>query len=432
MMDSSRPLPAGPLQGASHLHGQNPVSAARILTIGKRRWVAGMLWRSFEEKPSRPELRQEGDDLHADWATLRVGEDAIQAGFCAAVDGVPPEKGSQPAKGRKRPKRLFSLAASVADAQRQPWLGIYKIEEGLWWYIAVRDGQAILPDGDVIGGEAEIYAVRERHSGFGDWTYVEGNLEDLTALVEGIKPSPVFALRGAAGWMSPAAGLVVLAGAAVGGGLWWHDHQLAEQQAHRLAIARMRALLGQKEATKAAPSPLLTMPLPDAWLAACGNAIENVPVSLDGWTVGEVSCTGSTASIVWQRMPGATAAVHPEGALDAGGDKVFQSIPLELQNAVGTNNGQPLELEKSALFALLQGMGVKAAVQVQPQQPAGTLPGEKAAGKPSAPSIPQVQVHFTLPVSPFGMHWDAIPGFRISRVSMGNDGWIVEGVLIGR
>ena len=400
----------------SHLQGA--VSAARILTIGKRRWVAGMLWRSFEEKPSRSDLRQEGEDLHADWATLRVGEDAIQAGFCPALDGV------------KHPKRRFSLAASVADAQRQPWLGIYRIEEDLWWYIAVRDGQAILPDGDVIGGEAEIYAARERHSGFGDWTYVEGSLDDLSALIENVKPSPVFALHGAPDWMLPATGLAVIAGAAMGAGLWWHDHQLAEQRAHQLAIAKLRAVLGQEQAAKAPPSPLLTTPPPDAWLAACGNAIETVPVSQDGWTVGEVSCAGNAASIVWQRMPGATAAVHPAGALDADGDKVFQSIPLDMQGAVGTNNSRSLEQEKSALFALLQGMGVKATVQAQ--QPTGTLPGGKAAGKSGMPSIPQAQVRFTLPVAPFGMPWDAVPGFRISRVAMGKDGWNIEGVLIGR
>lgn len=410
-MDSDRPS-----------HDGNPISGARMLTIGKRRWVAGMLWRSFEDKPSRSDLRQDGDDLHADWAVLRVGEDAIQAGFCPAIDGG------------KHPKRLFSLAAAVADSQRQPWLGIYRVETDLWWYIAVRDGQAVLPDGDVIGGEAEIYAARERHSGFGDWTYVEGSLDDLSALLENVKPSPVFALRGSPAWMWPTAGFAVLAASAVGGALWWHDHQMAEQRAHQLALARLRAVLVQKQAVKAPPSPLSTMPTPDAWLTACGKAIEDVPVSQDGWTVEGVSCAGNAASIVWQRMPGATTAVHPEGVLDAGGDKISQSIPLDVQNTVGMNTSQslPLEQEKSALFALLQGMGVKATVQMRAQQPAGTLPGGKAAGKPAVQSIPQAQVQFTLPVAPFGMHWDAIPGFRISRIAMGNDGWSIEGVLVGR
>ena len=404
---------------------ENPVAAACVITIGKRRWVAGMLWRSFEEKPSRTELRQEGEDLQTDWAALRVGEDAIQAGFCAAV---------MDAKGRRsKPKKLFSLAAAVADSQRQPWLGIYKIEEGLWWYIAVRDGQAILPDGDVIGGEAEIYAARERHSGFGDWTYVEGNLDDLSALVEGVRPSPVFALHGAPDWLRPAAGLAIVAVAAGAGGLWWHEHQLAAQRARQLAMARIHALLEQKQVKKVLPSPLLTTPLPDAWLSACGGAIENVLVSRDGWTVGEVSCAGNAASIVWRRMPGATTAARPQGALDAGGNKVFQSVPLALKSAAGRNNGQSLAVEESDLFALLQGMGVKGIIQSAPSQPpASALPGGKAAGKSTAPAIPQARVHFTLPVAPFSVNWDAIPGFRISRIAMHADGWTVEGVLYGR
>jgi hypothetical protein len=410
--------------------GANPAPAARVIAIGKRQWVAGMLWRSFEEKPSRAELRQEGEDLRADWAALRVGEDAIQAGFCAAVADLKAK--------RSNPKKLLSLAAAVADARQQPWLGIYKVADGLWWYIAVRDGQAILPDGDVIGGEAEIYAARERHSGFGDWTYVEGSLNDLDALVDGVKPSPVFALNGAPAWVVPAAGLMITAVAAGGGGLWWHEHQLAAQRAHQLAIAKMRALLSRQQPAKALPSPLLTTPLPDAWLAACGSAIEKVSVSQDGWTVGEVSCAGNAASIVWQRMPGATTAVRPEGVLDPGGDKLLQSIPLDSQGAGlmpgdGRDNGQPLPVEESDLFALLQGMGVKATIQSAPAQPpASTLPGGESAGKAPAPATPQAQVHFTLPVAPFSVNWNAIPGFRISRIALSADGWHVEGVLYGR
>ena len=399
---------------------ESSIPAARVITVGKRRWVAGMLWRSFEEKPLRTELRQEGADLQTDWAALRVGEDAIQAGFCAAVDES------------KRPKRLFSLAAAVADSQRQPWLGIYKIADGLWWYIAVRDGQAILPDGDVIGGEAEIYAARERHSGFGDWTYVEGNLDDLSALVQGIKPSPVFALHGAPDGLLAATALAVIVVVAGAGGLWWHAHQLAAQRARELAIARIHALLEQQQVKKALPSPLLTTPLPDAWLAACDGAIENMPVSRDGWTAYRVSCVGDAASIVWWRMPGATTAVRPRGALSASGDKVFQSVPLALKHAAGRNNGQPLPAEESALFALLQGMGVKATIQsASSQPPASTLPGGKLAGKTALPA-PQAQVHFTFPVAPFFVNWNAVPGFRITRVAMRADGWNVEGVLYGR
>ena len=399
---------------------ERSIPTARVITVGKRRWVAGMLWRSFEEKPSRAELRQEGDDLRTDWATLRVGDDAIQAGFCAAVDES------------KRPNRLFSLAAAVADSQRQPWLGIYKIADGLWWYIAVRDGQAILPDGDVIGGEAEIYAARERHSGFGDWTYVEGNLDDLSALVQGIKPSPVFALHGAPDGLRAATALAVVIVVAGAGGLWWHAHQLAAQRARELAMARIHALLERQQVKKALPSPLLTTPMPDAWLAACDGAIKNVPVSQDGWTASGVSCTGNVASIVWHRMPGATTAVRPQGALDAGGNKVFQSIPLALIRAAGRSNGQPLPAEESDLFAMLQGMGVKTTIQsALSQPPASTLPGGKSAGKTALPT-PQAQVHFTSPVAPFSMNWDAIPGFRITRVAMRADGWSVEGVLYGR
>jgi hypothetical protein len=77
-------------------------------------------------------------------------------------------------------------------------------------------------------------------------------------------------------------------------------------------------------------------------------------------------------------------------------------------------------------------MGVKATIQsASSQPPASTLPGGKLAGKTALPA-PQAQVHFTLPVAPFSVNWNAIPGFRITRVAMRADGWNVEGVLYGR
>lgn len=406
-----------PMQDAS-VNGE-PSPLARVITVGKRRWVAGMLWRSFEEKPSRSELRQEGADLQSEWATLRVGEDAIQAGFCAPVDGL------------KRPKKLFSIAAAVADSQKQPWLGIYKIEDGLWWYIAVRDGQAILPDGDVIGGEEAIYAARERHSGFGDWNYVEGSLDDLAALVQGIKPSPVFALHGVPDELRVVAGVAVIIAAAGAGGFWWHERQLAAEHARALAIARMHALMEKKQEIKAPLSPLVTTPMPNDWVSACDNAIENLPVSQDGWTLSGISCAGNVASIIWQRMPGATTALRPQGTLDHSGNKVEQTISLKVHPVKGRDNGQPLPVEQSDLFAMLQGLGVKVTIQSASAPEKVTLPGEKPV-KTIATPPPQSPVHFTLPIAPFSMNWDAIPGFRISRIVMRTHGWHIEGVLYGR
>lgn len=185
-----------------------------ILSIVGKQWLAGMTWRSYENIPDKQDLRNDAEQLGHSWATVRIGEEAIQAGFCAPIDGM------------KRPKKLFSLAAMLADSREQPWLGIFKIREGLWWYIAVRDGHAVLPDGDVIGGEEEIRKARDNHAGYGDWKYFEGDIDALTTLIKGIegKPTPVKSLVTSNWPRMPTVAAVTIVSLA-GGYLWWDAHQ---------------------------------------------------------------------------------------------------------------------------------------------------------------------------------------------------------------
>lgn len=401
--------------------------ASRLVSIGKRRWLMGMVWRSYEEKPGKARLREEADELQMDWAVVRVSEEAIQGGF------------SQSLPGMKRPKNCYSLAAVVADAQPQPWLGIYRIEDGLWWYIAIRDGQAILPDGDIVGGEEEILAARERHAGFGDWTYLEGNLDDLEKLIERArkKPAPVRALRGVPDWVRPAAGAGLAVAVAGAGAWWWHERQLAEIQAQQAAMARMRAKMALHHAASTVPaSPLLTIPNPDAWLRACANAVAGLPLSKDGWVQTGVACAAYSATVDWRRESGATAARRPAGAMDQTGNAVTQTIPLIISPR-GQDNAASLPDEKTALLAMLQAMGIEPAIQTAatPTAPIAlaNAPTSKTGAAHMPPAVPQASVSFTLPVSPFSIHWNSLPGFRLLRAAAGKDGqWNIQGVLYGR
>lgn len=398
---------------------------ARIVQIGKRRWLAGMTWSSFEDAPSKAELKEDAQRLGASWACVRINESAIQAGFSEPIDNA------------ERPFKLYSLAAMLADSREQPWLGIFKIEEGVWWYIAVRDGHAILPDGDVIGGEAEIHAARERHSGYTDWKYIEGDLDLLEEFIKDVdaKPTPVRSLSGGNLPTFPLiVAVLVLATAGGGGYWWWHQRQLAQEQERVAAMAKVRAQMLAGQPVVAAPSPLLTTPRPNDWLAACGNVILPLPLSQYGWALDQVICGTTSATIHWVRKDGATVAYKPEGSLSPEGDQVDQVIPLAGLNAQGSNDAIDLPAAKLVLRAWAQ--AVNFALAVNESAPAPILPGATSAPAQANTSLPapspQVSIQLDMPISPFGLDMSSIPGLRLTSLKSFNNGWRMEGVLYGR
>lgn len=398
---------------------------ARTIQIGKRRWLAGMTWSSFEDAPNKEELQEDAQRLGSSWASVRISESAIQAGFCAPIDNA------------QHPSKLFSLAAMLADSREQPWLGIFKIEDGVWWYIAVRDGHAILPDGDVIGGEAEIHAARDRHSGYTDWKYIEGDLALLEELIDDIeaKPTPVRSL--ASGGL-PSVSLIVAAVlllSAVSGGYWWwsHKQQLLENE-RQVAMARMRAEMMAGKVAVPVSSPLLTTPPPNEWLAACSNAVMDLPMSHDGWSLQDVSCIKTVATIHWVRKDGATVANKPGGSLSVVGDTVDQVIPLVGLPAHGSNNAIDLAAAKLVLRAWAQAAAFD--LTMKDAGPVPVLPGaapganQNTAGVQAGP--PSTSFALETPISPFGMDMSSIPGLRIVGLKSTIKGWQIEGQLYGR
>ena len=189
-----------------------------------------------------------------------------------------------------------------------------------------------------------------------------------------------------------------------------------------LAAERARILAEQK-----AVSPLLSSPSPDQWLAACAAAIGPVDVSDDGWVNAGIACGATSATVTWKRDTGATVSQRPPGALSGDGNSVVQSISWPaLPN--GTDDAQGLAASDNALYALLQPLGVQAQISAPPAPP--RLPGSTDTTKP--PPIPAQSVAFTLPVAPFGIGFDQIPGLRLTFLQRKPDGWSIQGMIYGR
>jgi len=162
----------------------------------KRTFAAGLYWRHEDRKPSRKDLLAgaRGSDFWV--AQRRTKNRSLQSGFCRPLlqkdllgNSAPSDK---PYKGR-----VYSLAAAVADVLQEPWLGIFDIGEGLYWYIAVRDSYEILPDGDAVGDRYAIEELRRQHAAYGEPTiFRDGNLDDIALLLrQGPKVSPLSDVR---------------------------------------------------------------------------------------------------------------------------------------------------------------------------------------------------------------------------------------------
>lgn len=391
---------------------------ARIVQIGKRRWLAGMTWSSYEDVPNKEELGEDAARLHASWVAVRAGEAAVQGGFCAPVAGV------------KGPNKLFSLAAMLADSREQPWLGIFKIEEGLWWYVAVRDGHAILPDGDVIGGEQDIYDARERHAGFTDWNYIEGDAQLLAEFIDEIDARPTRVRALDAGKAKPAVILGIAAAALIGaGGTWsWLQNQEAEKRAGADAFARARAALLSAQPPAPVQAPVAAGPVPNDWVAACRQVLAPVPLSQYGWVLKQVACAGQQASVLWIADEGATVAAMPEGTVIDDGKAVLQSLALPGIATHPVDNAVELGAARHALRAWAQQSGFALAFteQAAPAALPGAPPAPKPAGAPSTAVVLETQV------SPFRLDFSALPGLRLTKMNTTESGWHIEGILYGR
>jgi hypothetical protein len=367
-------------------------------------------------------LQQEALNLNASWVSVRVNEEAVQGGFCAPVDGV------------DVPGKLFSLAAMLADSREHPWLGIFKIEEGIWWYVAVRDGYAILPDGDVIGDWDEIEAARERHTGFGDWNFIEGDLSDLAKFVSEInaKPTRVRALVGekkkstkSVVVTSAVALAVIIAG---GAGTWWYiKAQKAEELAAAAAMAKMRATLVANTKAAAVKPAVAEGPNPDEWLRACRSTVYPIGLSRFGWSLTNVACSGDQASVEWKAGDGASVAQKPDGTVLDDGRKIAEVIALNAPKASSSSDSVELGEAKRAARAWAQQWGFTLTfVDMAPP----TLPGAAPAAAPAPPT--KAGIILEMATTPFKQEFSVLPGLRLTKINTTDSGWHLEGVIYGR
>lgn len=390
----------------------------------KRRFLAGMRWSTHESRPSRKKML----DIAANegwWVAQRRGQSIIQSGYCHPLDGI------------RNPKGLLSIAGMIAEAKPEPWLGIFDLGNQMYWYVAVRDNNGILPDGDVVGTYDEVSAARAAAAGLGSWTYVDGGLSELATMLHGsgkpAAPVPIRDIRRRP-WVGPVVASAVIGGATIGGMWAWHAHEAQEAHDRAVAMARERAMIAAMQAKKTAQVvlPWTREPSPSAFLAACGRLVGELPVSEDGWLLSTVDCRAAGSDAVaqahWLLGAGATTAAMPFGTLSQDGKQV-DGEPMTAR-LTEDRDGRAEGAQKAlrALYAVAQPLGISVSVTAEKADgdgpAAGALPGGKAVPVENPERKPwqtmEIFMKTNLPVlslDGLGARLDAIPGFRLSSVS---------------
>ncbi|MHB1630933.1 MAG: type 4b pilus protein PilO2 [Acidithiobacillus sp.] len=391
----------------------------------KRLLVAGMYWRHEDRKPNRKRLL-EGAQERDYWTTVRrTASRSTQSGFCEPLLN---EKG-RPLKGK-----AVSLAATVAEVLQEPWLGLFDIGNNQYWYIAVRDNYEILPDGDLVGDFDTVERIRREHAGYGEWSvFVDGGIDKIAELVRKSKKTWAVQDVRKRPWIMPAVAGVVLAGVAVGGMVVWHRHEEAEERTRLLAAQQRMLVLRAMQTRKAAANvPWLKQASPESFLDQCGREIYGVPLSVDGWLLDGMICSGRPVSHAisvslnahWRRVMGATALAKPDGVLGRTGNHITGAWGAPVEIPVD-RNGELLGAAQAAalLYGQAQALGVKATVSMPNPATRNGMPG---APKPSPHPVSGALWH-ALSVSikgpsvlllNTGSWWNGVPGLRLNQLQV--------------
>jgi len=345
------------------------------LRTGATTWHLNGTWAVVATKPSRRMLRRRARGLEMTHFVIIPGERWTIGYF------------SLPPKTRQRAIRPGALA--LARKIGPDKLIEVQITEDQFWIVGTnargeleRFSDSVLSASERDALETtiprEILAGRER-VGYGEAEDLLQGLEGATVpLVPVSLEQPI---RIAVGSLA-AAGAVWCALA-----VWQHHRAIVAEEERQalLLLARRQNANAQR------------MVLPNAWLAACREAV-GADLLRNGWALTGWTCQPQVLIRTWSR-DGGTLETAPGGKLDASsqGNTVTETVPLRLTYSPADRTSHKGGLRR--LISKLQ----EASVAIQ----LGSV----------SPTDLKAAVHFTWPAEPSGTDWNGIPGLEFTEMS---------------
>lgn len=425
--------------------------AIHVTEIHRHRFVCGLFWQSLSR---RRDLRKEaigiGRQTKFDLMVLRIDRGAAMVGFANRADGARPGMASLGAMVSK----TIALEGAYYDGhqQRAPnWLGAFKLPDGLWVYLAVRDG-LFLPNGDWVGTRDKVLDRLQADYLLGGWNVVigepelesEGYHNFYPRRIDDLFPRRNGKLRFHRWWgLEPVERTIarpVLLGAAAAGiaiavaGPWLYIKHQRELDREREAAERSARIVRGVAQRKPQPHPWATQARPDVFARACLGAFTTV--SAGGWALDEYVCTPQGATYSWSRN-GSTIALllarEPDARIDAGGNRASLTVPLTAE----AGGDEPLDgdVVRTRLQNLFQQIGRDAKLQL-----AGDFPAQRSGpiGQLGLATAAPEWRTWNLDVSLGGLSpmrvaaWMDQPGVRIARLAYRSGEWSIQGVVYVR
>ena len=215
-------------------------------------------------------------------------------------------------------KKLPSLAVNIANSKKEPWMGVFDIGGGLYWYVAVRDNQAILPDGDIVGTKAEIDKIFNETISLDKWdTIIEnGNIEDIANL---ITDSNIYVLK----YQNTVyTAIIIVLGIiiALGGIYYYRSHFIKKP---KIFIPKIF-----KQITPIKIPGFKIIPKPYLIFNSCKKTLSGIQTDYSGWRLTTLSCADNSIVSIYDKQSFGTAILAPKGILSQNGMQITQTKVL--------------------------------------------------------------------------------------------------------
>jgi len=296
----------------------------RLIEIGNNYYYAGLNWETISATENvKKKIKEFGKGYYA----LRSSGGMANIGY------------SDDLEGSSKFKKYKSLASDVADAKKEPWMGVFELSNGLFWYIAVRDNQAIVPDGDVIGTKDEIDKVFSKYIAIGEkaWDTIidNGTEKDLIELLTG---KGVFVKKAQPNYYFFAIFLVLLALA-----VFFYYFIRAEKQKQIKKVSFVPKVFAPKKIVKI--PGYKTLPKPVYLYNACKKRYSEL-ADVSGWKPVSLMCSNTFETVVYKRQFFGNAMLAPDGNLNPDGNMITQTKSL---NAPAPKNFRKLLTRKEVI-----------------------------------------------------------------------------------
>ena len=379
-----------------------------VTTVNGQSFVSGLFWQPLSKpRAYMQEAREIGKREKMDIVAIRHGS-IIQAGFVSKNAGVT--------------KGMYSLAAALAGALGESWLGVFALGAERYALVGVKDG-AILPGCDIVGDQVEIQEKLQIFTAFfndendkffsppefglsSNELYLDKVLVASSLKKEYRLKQLTFGLTSKEWGIVGVLGALALVGAVVF--FQWkaaEENRIREEririaEEQRLELERLNEKAQQEQSLQALEHPWAKMGAIDGFWRVCFAQVTKLPLAFDGWVFQSARCSFDKVDVTYSRTGNATVGDFIIGAAPRfpGAEPAFfeegqaAAVHVPLDMGVGGDEGlEPLNPLLNKFSSHFQRLGLKPAINEKAtEEKREVMPGED----PNDPNAPKKPVPF--------------------------------------